>query len=168
MEAQNAINSSHDFAPRLSIAYGVPRKNGKTTTVIRGGFGVFFNRFGLGSIEGQIANNGVNAESYTYHQSRYDLPADLQFHNGLIHELRPQLQSGNRGSRQGLAHAERPQTAQPLYRRDGGDGGAAGGQVCQRDGDVPECARLSPVHDAHPSGWLHGGLHNNCEQCEPA
>ncbi len=66
MEAQNAINSSHDFAPRLAIAYGVPRKNGKTTTVIRGGFGVFFNRFGLGSIEGQIANNGVNAENYTY------------------------------------------------------------------------------------------------------
>ena len=87
MEAQNAINSSHDFAPRLAIAYGVPRKNGKTTTVIRGGFGVFFNRFGLGSIEGQIANNGVNAENYTYHQSRYDLPADLQFHNGRIHRV---------------------------------------------------------------------------------
>ena len=66
MEAQNAIDSSHDFAPRLAIAYGVPRKNGKTTTVIRGGFGVFFNRFGLGSIEGQIANNGVNAENYTF------------------------------------------------------------------------------------------------------
>ena len=31
MEAQNFINSTHDFAPRLSIAYGIPRKNGKPT-----------------------------------------------------------------------------------------------------------------------------------------
>jgi hypothetical protein len=65
-EAQNVINSSHDFAPRVSLAYGIPRKNGKTITVLRGGFGVFYNRFGLGSIAGQIANNGQNSQSYTY------------------------------------------------------------------------------------------------------
>jgi hypothetical protein len=65
-EAQNAINSAHDFAPRVSLAYGIPRKNGKTITVLRGGFGVFYNRFSLGSIEGQIANNGTNSASYTY------------------------------------------------------------------------------------------------------
>ena len=168
MEAQNAINSSHDFAPRLAIAYGVPRKNGKTTTVIRGGFGVFFNRFGLGSIEGQIANNGVNAENYTFTNPATTCQPTYNSTTGEFTSYDPSLQSGNRGSRQGLAHTSRPQAAQPLYRRDGGDGGAAGGQVCQRDGDVPECARLSPVHDAHSSGWLHGGLHNNCEQCEPA
>ena len=104
MEAQNVINSSHDFAPRMAIAYGIPRKNGKTTTVLRGGFGVFFNRFGLGSIEGQIANNGTNAQSYTF-TNPATLSADLQCHNGL-HELRSQLQSGNRGSRQCHAHTE--------------------------------------------------------------
>ncbi|MGP8259965.1 MAG: carboxypeptidase regulatory-like domain-containing protein [Acidobacteriaceae bacterium] len=65
-EAQNVINSSHDIAPRVAFAYGIPRKNGKTTTVIRGGYGFFFNRFGLNSIEGQIANNGTNAQSFTY------------------------------------------------------------------------------------------------------
>ena len=66
LETQNVINSNHDIAPRTSIAYGIPRKNGKTTTVLRGGFGVFFNRFGLGSIQGQIANNGTNSKSYNY------------------------------------------------------------------------------------------------------
>ena len=66
LEAQNAINSAHDFAPRTSIAYGIPRKSGKTVTVLRGGFGVFYNRFSLGSIEGQIANNGTNSASYNY------------------------------------------------------------------------------------------------------
>jgi hypothetical protein len=66
LETQNVINSNHDLAPRTSLAYGIPRKNGKTTTVLRGGFGVFFNRFGLGNIQGQIANNGTNSKSYNY------------------------------------------------------------------------------------------------------
>ncbi|MGA2437725.1 MAG: DUF2012 domain-containing protein, partial [Acidobacteriaceae bacterium] len=66
LETQNVINSNHDLAPRTSIAYGIPRKSGKTITVLRGGFGVFFNRFSLGSIQSQIANNGLNSQSYTY------------------------------------------------------------------------------------------------------
>ena len=65
-EAQNVIDSAHDLAPRTSIAYGIPRKSGKTVTVLRGGFGVFYNRFSLGSIESQIANNGTNSASYNY------------------------------------------------------------------------------------------------------
>ena len=66
LEAQNVINSAHDLSPRVSLAYGIPRKSGTTTTVLRGGFGIFYNRFDLGSIESQIANNGQNAQSYTY------------------------------------------------------------------------------------------------------
>jgi len=66
MEAQNVINSSHDFSPRLSLAYGVPRKNGITTTVLRGAFGVFYNRFSLGSIYSQIANTPSNSQSFIY------------------------------------------------------------------------------------------------------
>jgi len=51
LEAQNAINSSHDFAPRLSIAYGIPRPGGKSpTTVLRGGYGLFYDRFGLSDL----------------------------------------------------------------------------------------------------------------------
>jgi hypothetical protein len=66
LETQNYIDSTHDFAPRTSIAYGIPRKNGKTTTVLRGGFGIFYNRFGLGSIAGIIQNNPNNQTNYTY------------------------------------------------------------------------------------------------------
>jgi hypothetical protein len=65
-EAQNVIHSAHDLAPRISIAYGVPRASGKTTTVLRAGFGVFYNRFSLGSIQSQIANDGQNAQNLTY------------------------------------------------------------------------------------------------------
>jgi hypothetical protein len=66
METQNFINSTHDFAPRTSLAYGIPRKNGKTTTVLRGGFGIFYNRFGLGSIANLIQNNGLNQNDLLY------------------------------------------------------------------------------------------------------
>jgi hypothetical protein len=60
LEAQNYISSTHDFAPRTSIAYGVPRKNGKTTTVLRAGGGIFYNRFGLGQISNIVQNNPAN------------------------------------------------------------------------------------------------------------
>jgi hypothetical protein len=60
LEAQNAIASSHDFAPRTSLAYGIPRKGGTPVTVVRAGFGIFYNRFGLGNIINDVQNNGQN------------------------------------------------------------------------------------------------------------
>jgi hypothetical protein len=66
LEAQNVIDSTHDFAPRTSVAYGIPTKSGKTLTVIRGGFGIFYNRFQLGNIASQITNNGQNTQDFTF------------------------------------------------------------------------------------------------------
>jgi hypothetical protein len=66
LEAQNVINSARDIAPRTSIAYGIPTKSGKTTTVVRAGFGIFYNRFQLGSIASQITNNGQNTQDNVY------------------------------------------------------------------------------------------------------
>jgi len=65
-ETENVIHSNHDLAPRVSLAYGIPRKNGKTTTVLRGGFGVFYDRFSLNKIQSQLINNGQNSTSSTY------------------------------------------------------------------------------------------------------
>ena len=59
LEAQNLINSSHDLAPRVSFAYGIPRKNGQTSTVIRGGYGFFFDRFSLGDALTTYQQNGL-------------------------------------------------------------------------------------------------------------
>jgi hypothetical protein len=60
LEAQTDINSSRDFAPRVSIAYGIPRKGGSPTTVVRTGFGIFNNRFDLGNVINSTRQNGVN------------------------------------------------------------------------------------------------------------
>ena len=76
LEAQNYISSTHDFAPRTSIAYGVPRKNGKKTiTVLRGGFGLFYNRFGLGQITNIIQGNPEQPDQHDLPESRAGLHA---------------------------------------------------------------------------------------------
>ena len=65
-EAQTVINSGHDFAPRTSISYGIPRKNGNPVTVLRGGFGIFYDRFALGNILTTYQNNGTAQVISTY------------------------------------------------------------------------------------------------------
>ena len=54
-ETQNYISDHSDFAPRLSVAYGVTKK-----TVLRAGSGLFYDRFTLGNEFSVYRNNGVN------------------------------------------------------------------------------------------------------------
>jgi hypothetical protein len=66
-EAQNVIHSSHDFAPRVSFAYGIPRGKGKNpVTVLRGGYGLFYDRFTLGDYLTTLQQNGTNVVSSTF------------------------------------------------------------------------------------------------------
>jgi hypothetical protein len=66
-EAQNVINSSHDLAPRVSFAWGVPRGGGKSsTTVIRGGYGIFYDRFTLADYLTTQQLNGSNQVKSTF------------------------------------------------------------------------------------------------------
>ena len=67
-EAQNVINSAHDLAPRFAISYGIPRKNGQTTTVLRAGFGIFYDRFMLTDFLTTQQLNGSNQIQYVLHQ----------------------------------------------------------------------------------------------------
>jgi hypothetical protein len=65
-EAQNNINSSHDFAPRVSFAWGVPRAKGNPVTVIRGGYGIFYDRFSLDNYITTLQQNGFAQQTFTY------------------------------------------------------------------------------------------------------
>lgn len=60
-ESQNNIHDRADFAPRLGIAWGLG-SNGKNapTTVLRAGFGIFYDRFGYNLIEQADRLNGIN------------------------------------------------------------------------------------------------------------
>lgn len=59
-EMQNQINDTHDFAPRLSFAYGLGNSKSSPKTVIRGGFGIFYDRFKISNVLNTLQENGVN------------------------------------------------------------------------------------------------------------
>lgn len=65
-EAQTKISSAHDLAPRVSMAWGVPRKGGTPVTVLRLGAGVFYDRFDDDNILTTARQNGINQISYVF------------------------------------------------------------------------------------------------------
>ncbi len=64
-ESQNHIPDHRDFAPRLSFAYGVGSKKGTPQTVVRGGFGIFYDRFSLTNVITTEQENGRNQTLFT-------------------------------------------------------------------------------------------------------
>ena len=64
-ETQNYIHDKADWAPRFGIAYGVGgRSNRAAKTVLRAGFGIFYDRFGQQlQIQAELLN-GVNQTEY--------------------------------------------------------------------------------------------------------
>ena len=65
-ETQNAIPDHADWAPRLGFAWGIGGK-GKTApkTVLRGGFGMFYDRFDETLILNADRQNGITQQQYT-------------------------------------------------------------------------------------------------------
>jgi hypothetical protein len=66
-ETQNGISDHGDWAPRLSFAWGVGgggKKNATPKTVIRTGFGIFYDRFTQDLIMQAERFNGVNQQQF--------------------------------------------------------------------------------------------------------
>ena len=64
-ETQTNIHDWHDFAPRLGIAWAPGAKGGRNgKTVIRGGYGLFYDRFSDNYTLQAIRFNGVNQQQY--------------------------------------------------------------------------------------------------------
>ncbi|WP_263383345.1 TonB-dependent receptor [Granulicella arctica] len=59
-EAQNFISERHDITPRLSFAYGLGSAKGTPKTVLRGGFGIFYDRFTLADQLITQQENGIS------------------------------------------------------------------------------------------------------------
>jgi Carboxypeptidase regulatory-like domain len=58
-ETQNYMSDHHDFAPRVSVAYGLGKKS-SPQTVVRGGFGIFYERSTLTNVVTTRQQNGTN------------------------------------------------------------------------------------------------------------
>lgn len=64
-ETQNHLSDHHDIAPRVSLNYGLFSGKGAPKTVLRGGFGLFYDRFGQNNVLTLEQENGVNENVYT-------------------------------------------------------------------------------------------------------
>jgi hypothetical protein len=64
-EAQNHFSDHDDWAPRVSISYGVGNKKGSPQVVLHGGFGLFYDRFAQSTILNLEQENGTNELVYT-------------------------------------------------------------------------------------------------------
>jgi hypothetical protein len=62
-ESQNDIGDHADWAPRVGLAWGIG-KGARPSTVLRAGFGVFYDRFGQGGLLQAERLNGINQQQY--------------------------------------------------------------------------------------------------------
>ena len=112
-ESQNGIGDHADWAPRFSFAWA-PGANGKTTgrTVIRGGYGFFFDRFAENNILQALRHNGVNQQHYVVKNPGFyqDAPAaDVLASNSVaaptIYQIAPDMRAAvNMQSALGIEH----------------------------------------------------------------
>ncbi|MBZ5664917.1 MAG: TonB-dependent receptor [Acidobacteriia bacterium] len=74
-ETQNAIHDHADWAPRLGFAWGIGG-GGKSApkTILRGGFGLFYDRFGQDLILNADRQNGVTQQQYIVSDPTYPTP----------------------------------------------------------------------------------------------
>ena len=63
-ETQNVISDHADFAPRLGFAWGVHGRSSPPIVVIRGGYGIFYDRFQLAPILQADRLNGITQQEY--------------------------------------------------------------------------------------------------------
>jgi len=100
-EAQNQIGDYNDWAPRIGLAWAPKRGSAPAKTVIRAGYGWFFDRFGSTYVLDAIRRNGTNQQQYvvknpTFYQnapSPTEL-ASLSTVTPTIYQLAPNLRSG--------------------------------------------------------------------------
>jgi Carboxypeptidase regulatory-like domain len=64
-ESQNYIQDHADWAPRFGIAWGVGGRSGPPKVVIRGGAGIFYDRFTLSNILEVQRLNGITQQQFT-------------------------------------------------------------------------------------------------------
>ncbi len=100
-ETQNGISDHADWAPRFSFAWA-PGAHGGTPahTVIRGGYGWFYDRFAEANILQAVRNNGINQQQYIINNPTFteDAPPASQLISNsaaapTIYEVSPDLKA---------------------------------------------------------------------------
>src|SRR5262249_41289533 len=112
-EAQSWIGDHNDWGPRVSLAYALGRGNGPSKTVLRAGYGWFYDRFNSTYILDAIRQNGVKQQQYVVKNPHFhqDAPppselAGLSTPAPTIYNVSPKLRaSTNMQAAIGTEHA---------------------------------------------------------------
>ena len=97
-EVQTLLSEHKDIAPRIGFAWAPGSgKNGRQKTVIRGGFGIFYDRVGFGDFEQATLNNGsAQLEYQVYNPTFYpNIPSlsSLSLGQNATYKVDPKLRS---------------------------------------------------------------------------
>lgn len=99
-ETQNDLGDHADFAPRIGIAWGLGGngKNRSPKTVLRGGFGLFYDRFGSGLVLQQELQNGLlQQQSQIQNPPFFDpddtVPVQSNIHPQVVYQVNPALRT---------------------------------------------------------------------------
>jgi Carboxypeptidase regulatory-like domain len=95
-ETQNQIHDHADWAPRLSFAWGIDGSGKKAAkTVLRAGFGMFYDRFNEVGILSADRFNGIDQVSYIVRNPIFtnppQPPTNLQTNSPTIYQINPGL-----------------------------------------------------------------------------
>ena len=87
-ESQTDISDHRDWAPRVAVAWGVGKtKTGGPKFVLRGGWGMFYSRFGQGNLLALQRNNGIEETNYLVYSPNFypnvPSPSQLALNTGL-------------------------------------------------------------------------------------
>jgi hypothetical protein len=100
-EAQNQIGDHNDWGPRIGVAWAPKRGSGPSKTVIRAGYGWFFDRFGSTYVLDAIRRNGTNQQQYVVKNPTFyrNAPSPTELASigtvtPTIYQLAPNLRSG--------------------------------------------------------------------------
>lgn len=75
-EGQNRISDHADFAPRFAVSWAPAGGKGKkASTVLRAGYGWFYDRFAAGNVLSAIHGNGVNQQNYVVKDPTFTMDA---------------------------------------------------------------------------------------------
>ncbi|MHB1021470.1 MAG: TonB-dependent receptor [Acidobacteriaceae bacterium] len=96
-ETQTGISNKANFAPRVAVAWGIGQNGNKPPkTVLRAGYGVFYDRFGSGNILQAERENGITQTQYIvenpdFYPSSNPPQSDLQATSPTVYQIAPNL-----------------------------------------------------------------------------
>lgn len=100
-ESQNQIGDHNDWGPRIGLAWAPKIGSGPAKTVVRAGYGWFFDRFSSNYVLTALRQNGVNQQQYvvkspTFYENAPSASelASLSTVAPTIYQIAPNLRSG--------------------------------------------------------------------------